>query len=202
MPKIKGKDLKTIAILGTLNTKATEVNYIREKIIEQGHHVIVIDVSLTLWDDSSFQPDIGQQQIAEESGIKVEELTLLMQQEDACAAMIKGATSVVGKLYRAGKIDGIIALGGSVGTSMGCAVMRSLPLGVPKVIFSTFLGDIRPYVGIKDIVFFPAITDIVGLNRGIQKASRQGCRRHRGHGRGGHRNPSRREAPHWNIDTW
>lgn len=156
--------MKTIAVLGTLDTKAAELNYIREKIIGQGHHVIVMDLSLSLWDDSPAKPDIGQQQIAEESGIKVEELALLVQ-EDACTAIIRGATALGGNLYRTGKLDAAIALGGTVGTSMGCAVMRSLPLGVPKVMVSTVVGDIRPYVGTKDIVFFPAITDMFGLNR-------------------------------------
>jgi len=160
--------LKTIALIGTLNTKEAELNYIREKIIEQGHHAIVIDVSLRLWDDSSLKPDIGQKQIAEENGIKVEELALLSQ-EEACTAVIRCATSIVGNLYREGKLDGVIGLGGSMGTAMASAMMRSLPLGVPKVIVSTVVGDIRPYVGTKDIVFFPAITDMFGLNRVSRK---------------------------------
>lgn len=160
--------MKTIALLGTLDTKAAELNYIRERIMKQGHYAIVIDVSLSLWDDSSIKPEIEQQQIAEESGITVEELAL-MSQEEACTAVIRGTTSIVGDLYREGKLDGVIGLGGSMGTAMASAVMRSLPLGIPKVIVSTVVGDIRPYVGTKDIVFFPAITDMFGLNRVSRK---------------------------------
>jgi uncharacterized protein (UPF0261 family) len=155
--------LKTIALLGTLNTKAEELNYIRERIIERGHQVVLIDLSLTQWNSSSFKPDIDQKQIAEESGMKLEELTSLAQ-EDACSAVVKGATHIVDKLFRSGKLDGIMALGGTVGTSMGCAVMRSLPLGIPKLMVSTYVSDLRPYVGNKDIVFFPSITDMFGLN--------------------------------------
>jgi len=155
--------VKTIAILGTLNTKREEINYIRERIIEKGHQAIIVDLSLNLWDTSSFRSDIGQQQIADESGMKLEELTS-MAQEEACTVVIKGATSLVGKLYRSGKLNGILALGGTVGTSMGCAVMRSLPLGIPKLMVSTFVSDIRPFVGNKDIVFFPSNIDMFGLN--------------------------------------
>ncbi len=155
--------MKTIALLGTLNTKAEELNYIRERIVERGHHVVLIDLSLTLWNPSSLKPDIDQREIAEESGMKLEELTSLAQ-EDACSAVVKGATNVVGKLFQSGKLDGIMALGGTVGTSMGCAVMRSLPIGIPKLMVSTYVSDLRPYVGNKDIVFFPSITDMFGLN--------------------------------------
>ncbi len=155
--------MKTIALLGTLNTKAEELNYIKEKIVEKGHHVVLIDLSLSLWDSSSIKPDIDQKQIAEESGMKLEELTSLAQ-EDACTAVVKGATQVVSNLFQSGKLDGIIALGGTVGTSMGCAVMRSLPIGIPKLMVSTYVSDLRPYIGNKDIVFFPSITDMFGLN--------------------------------------
>ncbi len=150
-------------MLGTLNTKAEELNYIRERIVEKGHQVILIDLSLSLWNPSSFRPDIDQQQIADESGMKLEELISLAQ-EDACSVVVKGATHVVEKLFHSGKLDGIMALGGTVGTSMGCAVMRSLPIGIPKLMVSTYVSDLRPYVGNKDIVFFPSITDMFGLN--------------------------------------
>ncbi len=107
--------MKTIALLGTLNTKAEELNYIRERIVEKGHRVILIDLSLTLWNPSSIRPDIDQRQIADESGMKLEELTSLAQEDD-CSVVVKGATHIVDKLFHSGKLDGIMALGGTVGT--------------------------------------------------------------------------------------
>ncbi|MGO9269256.1 MAG: Tm-1-like ATP-binding domain-containing protein [Terriglobia bacterium] len=63
-------------------------------------------------------------------------------------------------------IQGLISLGGSAGTTIGTAAMRSLPAGFPKMMVSTLaLGDARPYVGTKDIAMLYPIVDISGLNR-------------------------------------
>ena len=44
--------------------------------------------------------------------------------------------------------------------------MRALPLGVPKVMVSTLAsGQVRPYVGDKDIFMLNSVVDIAGLNR-------------------------------------
>ena len=57
-------------------------------------------------------------------------------------------------------------MGGGAGTTIGTAAMRALPLGIPKVMVSTLAsGDVRGFVGVKDIVMIPAIVDISGLNR-------------------------------------
>ena len=80
--------------------------------------------------------------------------------------MSKGIPEIVSKLAKSGKIQGIISLGGSGGTSICTAAMRALPIGFPKVMVSTMTaGDISPYVGTKDIVMIPSIVDIAGINR-------------------------------------
>jgi len=69
-------------------------------------------------------------------------------------------------LYRQGRLDGIIGLGGSMGTSLGTEVMRSLPFGLPKVMVSTMASrDVSPWIGHKDIMMLPSIADLSGLNR-------------------------------------
>src|SRR3989449_6732854 len=84
----------------------------------------------------------------------------------AVAAMSRGAAVVVSGLAAAGRIHGIISLGGGGGTAIGTAAMRALPIGFPKVMVSTLAsGNTAPYVGVKDIVMFPSIVDIAGLNR-------------------------------------
>jgi uncharacterized protein (UPF0261 family) len=63
-------------------------------------------------------------------------------------------------------VTGVLAIGGSAGTTIGTAAMRALPLGVPKVMVSTLAsGQVRPYVGDKDVFMLNAVTDIAGLNR-------------------------------------
>ena len=70
------------------------------------------------------------------------------------------------QLYDAGKLDGIIGMGGSGGTSIATNAMRTLPVGVPKVMVSTVGGgDVSAYAGTKDITFMPSIVDVAGFNR-------------------------------------
>jgi uncharacterized protein (UPF0261 family) len=80
--------------------------------------------------------------------------------------MAVGAAAVVRELFDQGQIQGILALGGSAGTTIGTSAMRALPVGFPKVMVSTLAsGDTRPYVGTKDIAMFYSVVDIAGLNR-------------------------------------
>ena len=63
-------------------------------------------------------------------------------------------------------IAGMIGIGGGGGTSIVTAGMRTLPIGLPKLMVSTLAsGDVAPYVGVSDIVMMPSITDLAGLNR-------------------------------------
>jgi len=78
----------------------------------------------------------------------------------------RGLKSIVKRLYLEGKVDGILGMGGSGGTSVCTAAMRTLPVGLPKVMVSTVGGgDVSAYSGTKDIVFVPSIVDVAGLNR-------------------------------------
>jgi uncharacterized protein (UPF0261 family) len=90
--------------------------------------------------------------------------------------MSAGATRRAEELYQEGRIDAIIGLGGSVGTSICTAVMRSLPIGFPKVMISTLAShDVRPFVGTKDILMLPTICDLSGINRILKKVLRNGA---------------------------
>src|SRR5213594_3311737 len=80
--------------------------------------------------------------------------------------MSRGAPIVLSRLVADKKIDGVISLGGGGGTAIATAAMRALPIGFPKVMVSTLAsGQTAQYVGVKDIVMFPSIVDVAGLNR-------------------------------------
>ena len=80
--------------------------------------------------------------------------------------MAAGLAAVVRRLHGEGKLDGILGMGGSGGTSIATTAMRVLPIGVPKVMVSTVGGgDVSAYTGSKDIVFIPSIVDVAGINR-------------------------------------
>jgi uncharacterized protein (UPF0261 family) len=98
-----------------------------------------------------------------------EDLDVLVRDQDkgrAMAAMTRGAAIVATRLHAEGRLDGIIGLGGSAGTTIAGSAMRALPVGVPKLIVSTVAsGDTRPYVGAKDIAMLYSVVDVAGINR-------------------------------------
>jgi uncharacterized protein (UPF0261 family) len=80
--------------------------------------------------------------------------------------MARGAPIVAKRLLDEGRLDGIIGMGGTAGTTVATAAMRGLPIGVPKVCVSTAAsGNTAHYVGTKDIVLVPSIVDVSGINR-------------------------------------
>jgi uncharacterized protein (UPF0261 family) len=77
-----------------------------------------------------------------------------------------GAARLIARRHADGEVEGVLALGGSAGTTIGTAAMRALPLGVPKVMVSTLAsGQVRPYVGDKDILMLNSVVDLAGINR-------------------------------------
>jgi len=155
---------KTIALLGALDTKGAEYAFVKQCIEARGLRTLVIDVGVL--GPPGIEPDITRRQVARASGADADQLSAQKDRGTAVAAMTRGAAALVPRLFEQGAFHGILALGGGGGTSVACAAMRTLPLGVPKVMVSTVAGtDVSGYVGVKDIVMVPSIVDIAGLNR-------------------------------------
>jgi uncharacterized protein (UPF0261 family) len=155
---------KTIAVIGALDTKAKEFDFVRAEIVRRGHQALVINTGVV--GEPGFSPDVPAEQVAEAGGAS---LAVLRQQADRGAAvevMARGIAGLVRGLYEAGRIQAVLGMGGSAGTVIGTSAMRSLPLGAPKVMVSTLAsGDTRPYVGTKDVVMFHSVVDVAGVNR-------------------------------------
>jgi uncharacterized protein (UPF0261 family) len=154
---------KTVLLLGTMDTKGAEFGYVKEKIAKNGHRVIVLDAGIL--GAPQLEPDISNEEVAQAAGTSIHDLVAQGKEGVAIDLMTKGASSMVQRLYDSGKFNGILALGGSMGTSLATAVMRTLPIGIPKVMVSTMASsDTRVYLDSKDIVMIPSVADIVGLN--------------------------------------
>ncbi|QXD23079.1 Tm-1-like ATP-binding domain-containing protein [Opitutia bacterium ISCC 51] len=156
--------MSTIAILGTLDSKADEHGFVAEHIRKRGHQILYIDVGTG--SEPKIDPDYSRYEVASAIGLNLDEL-IKQQDRGACvSAMSKAAPAFVTKLVEEGNIDGIITLGGGGGTAIGTAAMRALPIGFPKVMVSTLAsGNTAHYVGTKDIVMIPSVVDVNGLNR-------------------------------------
>lgn len=147
-----------------MDTKGVEHAFVAEQVRARGHQTLVIDVG-TLG-EHGLKPDVTRAEVAKAADADFVALSAKRDRGEAVAAMAKGAAKVVAQLAAAGRIQGIISLGGGGGTAIGTAAMRALPIGFPKVMVSTLAsGNVAPYVGVKDIVMFPSIVDVAGLNR-------------------------------------
>lgn len=155
---------KRIAILGTLDTKGDEFAYLRDAIRAYGIETLVIDIGVV--GAPRFAPDIASAEVARAAGTDLEALRAANDRGAALAAMARGAAELVRGLYDEGRIDGVIGMGGSGGSSVSAAAMRALPLKAPKLLVSTLAaGDVKPYVGSRNVTIMPAIVDVAGLNR-------------------------------------
>lgn len=153
---------KTVAIVGTFDSKSEEFLFIKEQIEKTGVHTFLIHTGIFA---PAFTPDVNNQEIAQAVGADIEEIAANRDRAKGTEVIAKGLEILLPKLYAAGKFDGVISAGGSGGTSMVTPSMRALPIGVPKVMISTVAaGDVSMYVGSSDIFMYPSIVDVAGLN--------------------------------------
>jgi uncharacterized protein (UPF0261 family) len=156
--------VKTIALIGALDTKESELQFVKSEIEGRGHRVLLIDTGVV--GPSNVKADVEREAVAAAGGGSLADLLKERDRGLAIGVMSRGAGVHAEKLYKSGAIDGVIALGGSAGTAIGTAAMQRLPIGFPKVMVSTVAsGDTRAYVGSSDIVMFPSVVDVAGLNR-------------------------------------
>lgn len=156
---------KTILLIGTFDTKENEYAYVRDLIEQRGHRVLLMNAGV-FGEPSSLVPDVEAAQVAEAGGGDLEALRARGDRNEALVVMTRGCVALARELFAQGRFDGVLGLGGSGGTALATAVMRELPVGVPKVMVSTVAsGDVGPYVGASDIAMLHSIVDIAGLNR-------------------------------------
>ena len=154
--------MKTVAVLGTFDTKGKELKFIKECIEEHGLKTLCINTGVF---EPVVEPDISSGEVAAAVGADINAIVEKRDRATATEVLAKGTEKLIPQLYAEGKFDGIISIGGSGGTSLATPAMRQLPLGVPKVMVSTMAsGDVSPYVGTSDIVMIPSVVDAEGLN--------------------------------------
>jgi uncharacterized protein (UPF0261 family) len=156
--------MATVVLLGTLDTKGVEYNYVRSRIQSEGCDTILIDAGIL--GQPLTQPDITREEVAKAAGVNLEQLITTRDRGAAIDAMSRGATNIVQNLYTQGRLHGIVGIGGTGNSALVSQAMRTLPIGVPKLLVSTVAsGDTRPYMGAVDIAMMYSVVDIAGLNR-------------------------------------
>ncbi|MCG3210367.1 MAG: hypothetical protein FOGNACKC_03998 [Anaerolineae bacterium] len=154
---------KTAVIVGSLDTKGAEFAFVKELIEKAGLNTLVVDFGVM--GAPPFTPDINREAVAKAGGGDLARLAAGDHKDEAMQVMATGLAVVVRQLFDEGKLDGILGMGGSGGTSIATSSMRALPVGVPKVMVSTMAGgDVSAYAGSKDITFMPSVVDVAGIN--------------------------------------
>ena len=126
---------KTILVIGTYDTKDDELGFLANMISEQGGQVVTMDVSVL--GDPSKPCDFAKHDVASEGGSSIQAAIDSGDENKAMQIMAKGASLLAARLHREGRFDGMIVLGGTMGTDLALDVASALPLGVPKYIVST-----------------------------------------------------------------
>ena len=150
-----------VAVLGILDTKGKEIQYIAEKIKCYGCDAIVIELSLG---KEVKEPwiDITIRDLLRRVEKKPEDIFALSRGE-AALIVTEAAVKNIELLQTEGKIQGIISYCGGMGSSISSKVMQTLPLGFPKILLSTMLHNAQEYIGSKDIAMMYPVTES-GLN--------------------------------------
>ena len=154
----------TVVVIGTLDTKGAEVGFVRDRLREAGLDVLVVDAGSL--GTPAFQADVPREVVFAAAGTTLTEVQRRGDRGEAVTLAALGATRIARRLHAEGRVQGILGLGGSAGTTIGAAAMRALPYGVPKLMISTLAsGQVQPYVGVRDICMIHSVTDLCGLNR-------------------------------------
>jgi uncharacterized protein (UPF0261 family) len=162
--------MATVVLIGTMDTKGEEYAWIAERVRAHGAETVTVDVGS--------YPDPATDPTPDASGADVDaaavalagggDLAALREAGDRGAAMetmANGAAAVARSLYAEGRLDAVLTVGGSGGSSVAARVMRALPVGVPKLLVSTMAsGDVSPYVGETDVTLMHAVVDVAGVN--------------------------------------
>jgi uncharacterized protein (UPF0261 family) len=154
---------RTVLLVGTLDTKGEELDFLRDRLRLAGVDAVLADVG-TL-EPPRTAPDITREEVGAAAGVDVAGLASARDRGAAIAAMAGAAAALARRLYDEGRIHGVLSAGGSGNTAIATAAMQALPVGVPKLMVSTMAaGDTTDYVGGVDVMMMASVTDVAGIN--------------------------------------
>lgn len=149
---------------GTLDTKGEEFAFLVKLLKQKNIECITADAGVL--GPPAFTPDFPRELVFKAGGADLEAILRERNRGQAVEAAARGVTRIALDLYQQGRIQGVLGMGGSAGTTIATAAMRALPFGFPKIMISTLAsGQVRPFVGLKDITMINSVVDISGINR-------------------------------------
>ncbi len=159
-----------VLVLGTLDTKGEEFAFLRDQLRAAGCEPWVVDLGIL--GVPAFAAEFPREEVLRRAGTSVGEMATGARRGDAIDAVIVGGREIVRELHAEGVIDGVIAMGGGSGTTVGTTIMEVLPFGFPKLVVTT-LSHLLPHVHGVDVVVVRTPVDLVGLNAITRATIRQ-----------------------------
>lgn len=155
---------KTILIVGTYDTKNDELDYMAKRVMAMGGGVLTMDISVL--GDPAQPTDVSKHAVAEAAGSSIQVAIDSGDENAAMQIMAAGGSAMAARLHREGRIDGVVVLGGTMGTDAALDICAALPLGVPKYVVSTvsFSPLIEPERLSADIQMILWAGGLYGLN--------------------------------------
>jgi len=155
---------KTVALVGTLDTKGEEIGFLRSLILARGHRLIIADTGIL--GKPHLKADIPRGEIARAGGADIDTLKEKSDEAFAQKIMAAGLKKIILSLVESKKIQGLLAIGGGQGSIIVAPTLKSLPFGFPKLLVSTKVtqAGARPFVGSKDVLILPPVADLAGIN--------------------------------------
>jgi uncharacterized protein (UPF0261 family) len=167
---------KTVLIISTLDTKREETRYLKYKFKETDVLPLLMDLSMRGKEKS--HAELTPSDVANAGGSTIEEINQSKERSTITNIIIDGATKIAKDLYAAGKIHGVMAIGGSTGSLMATDVMRALPFGIPKLMISSTAalpGLSTKYIGTGDILLFHSVIEISGVTNMLANVMDRAC---------------------------
>ncbi|MYA89653.1 MAG: UPF0261 family protein [Boseongicola sp. SB0662_bin_57] len=157
-------EARTILVIGTYDTKDAELNFVCDRVRRLGGNVISMDVSVL--GDPEAPADISKHEVAAAAGKTIQDAIDSGDENHAMQIMAEGAAKLTADLHANGKIHGMLAMGGTMGTDLALDCARALPIGVPKYVISTvaFSALIPPERLSADIQMILWAGGLYGLN--------------------------------------
>jgi uncharacterized protein (UPF0261 family) len=164
-----------ILLIGTGDTKADELNFMSECIARAGGRTVMMDISVL--GDPPYRPAHDKHAVAAAAHTTIDVIASSGDENSAMSLMAVGAANLARDLADRDAIDGVIAIGGTMGTDLALDVAQALPLGLPKLIVSTvaFSHLIPPHRVAADLMMILWAGGLYGLNGTCTAVLSQAC---------------------------
>ena len=165
----------SILVIGTGDTKSDELQFMAAIIRDAGGVPVMMDVSIL--GGPPYRPEYSRHDVAAAAGTTIDAIATSGDENSAMALMSRGAAELARSLNEAGQVDGMIVLGGSMGTDLALDVAAALPLGLPKFVVSTIAYShlLPPERIAPDLMMILWAGGLYGLNPICKAVLSQAC---------------------------